>query len=132
MPLIPLMERFLTRVSDGRGTDKEIEVFPDVLRIYAEVTDGGTGEEPSVPSPAREEADGFPAGETLVDGDEAAKFLGFDRNKFPRKAVLRLSSEGKIPAPIRSGTKTFRWKASWIRNYRARLEADAEKHAVKA
>ena len=120
------LKTFIARVSNGKGTDGEVAILPQVLDFY--------GEHFSTPEPARaavgNEAapdDGFPHGEVLVTAEMAATFLGLNAtHKFPNKAVLRLANEGRLHAPVRVGDKSPRWQAQWIRDYKARLLEESE------
>ena len=120
-PVRESLELFISRIAKGNGSDGEVTVFPSVVALYREMFDGGVEE--SAPL----DAGGFPAGDSLVCAKEAAAFLGFTRtNKFPEKAVIRLSNEGKLPQAIKVGDKTLRWKACWIRDFKRSLEVGAE------
>lgn len=120
------LKTFIARVSNGKGTDGEVAILPQVLDFY--------GAHFSTPEPARAAAggeavpdDGFPHGEVLVTAEMAATFLGLNAtHKFPNKAVLRLANEGRLHAPVRVGDKSPRWQAQWIRDYKARLLEEGE------
>ena len=120
------LKTFIARVSNGKGTDGEVAILPQVLDFY--------GTHFSTPEPARAAAgneavpdDGFPHGEVLVTAEMAATFLGLNAtHKFPNKAVLRLANEGRLHAPVRVGDKSPRWQAQWIRDYKARLLEESE------
>lgn len=121
------LKTFISRVSNGKGTDGEVAILPQVLDFY--------GTHFSTPEPAHAAAgndtapdDGFfPHGEVLVNAAQAAEFLGLNAtHKFPNKAVLRLANEGRLHAPVRVGDKSPRWQAQWIRDYKARLLEESE------
>ena len=112
------LETFISRVSNGKGTDGEVAILPQVLDFY--------GEHFGSAKNAETEEDNFPHGDTLVTAEMAATFLGLNAtHKFPNKAVLRLANEGVIHAPVRVGDKSPRWQAQWIREYKERLLAEA-------
>lgn len=117
-PVKTSLEAFVSRVAAGRGSENEVAVLPQVLAFYKEnylkEDAAGAG------------ADGFPEGEELVTAAMAAQFLGFgSTHRFPNRAVLRLSNEGLLHAPVRVGDRSPRWQARWIREYKEKLLADA-------
>ncbi len=120
------LKAFISRVSNGRGTDGEVAILPQVLDFYGLHFSAPT----SAPAAAADEAatdDGFPQGEELVNAAMAAEFLGLNStHKFPNKAVLRLANEGRLHAPVRVGDKSPRWQAQWIREYKTRLMEESE------
>ena len=117
------LRTFISRVANGKGTDAEVSILPNVLDFYgahftpAQVSAGGE----AAPD------DGFPYGDELVSAAMAAEFLGLNAtHKFPNKAVLRLANEGRLHAPVRVGDKSPRWQAQWIRDYKKRLLEEGE------
>lgn len=113
------LETFISRVSNGKGTDGEVAILPQVLDFYgAHFSEGAA----LAGNTGVEDDDSFPHGEELVTAEMAAAYLGLNAtHKFPSKAVIRLANEGQIHAPVRVGSKSPRWQAAWIREYKARL-----------
>lgn len=120
------LRTFISRVANGKGTDGEVAILPQVLDFY--------GTHFSTPEPAHAAAgneaapdDGFPQGDVLVNAWQAAEFLGLcATHKYPNKAVLRLANEGRLHAPVYVGDKSPRWQAQWIREYKKRLLEESE------
>lgn len=120
------LKTFISRVSNGKGTDGEVAILPQVLDFY--------GAHFGAPEPARAAAgneaapdDGFPHGDVLVNAWQSAEFLGLcATHKYPNKAVLRLANEGRLHAPVYVGDKSPRWQAQWIREYKKRLLEESE------
>lgn len=114
------LRTFISRVANGKGTDAEVSILPNVLDFYGTHF---TPEQVSVPiGNEGVPDDGFPHGDELVSAAMAAEFLGLNAtHKFPNRAVLRLANEGQIHAPVYVGNKSPRWRAEWIREYKRRL-----------
>lgn len=125
MPVKEMLELLIERVCTGNGSQADVGALPSVLEYYG--THFGDNEDGNAAT-EQEPDDKFPTGDILVNAAQAAEYLGFTplTHKRPASAVLRLSAEKKLHAPVRIGDRTQRWKASWIRDYKQGLmEVDA-------
>ena len=127
------LEHFIGRVAEGRGSDEEVRIFPQVLQLFFDYAmsprvkaDPKTALSLVPPAVVEENETEFPprGSGRLVDGLTAALFLGFskEKHKRPEKAVKRLADEGKLPQPTRVGTRTYRWNSNDIWELRDRIQ----------
>jgi predicted DNA-binding transcriptional regulator AlpA len=124
---------FIARLSRGEAKNPaEYEVFPKILGCYLEhygsaqsrgkrVEHTGQPEAKEEPETARQTE--FPA-EGYVTAEQVARFLGCGDFKHPAGVVRRMANEGKIPPPIHSGNRAFKWLAQDIRRYADSLAGD--------
>lgn len=115
----------IKRVGCGKATENEVKVFPQVLEFYERTMDLASSAVDKdysdiLPSSRNEFAEleakenEFPE-EGWVNARQIGYFLGFGKSKRPEIAVFRLQNEGKLPDPVKLGTKTPRWRAEEIR-----------------
>jgi predicted DNA-binding transcriptional regulator AlpA len=124
---------FITRVSSGKAdSDRELEIFPEVVRAYLDHYGRGVDRSGGISQTtedaerdAEEQAISIPFPyDGFVTAASAAAFLGLSDLKNPESKIRRLANEGEIPPPIRKGNRAFRYSAEGIRAYKKRLETD--------